>query len=242
MNIAEVPVSVETRRGCGFRKGGGLYLVTDAQMWTPCGRSSVALKACGACSKRGFTCGIKPSRGWTWFEPAKVLGGKACETGPVQCMACPLRMPNGEAMQGEHGLLWIGEKFYPTPAEFMREAETMGVSRRISAVPRDFKLGTDYVFVAHRKHSSTPCKACKGKGHVLARPGEGGVNESVACEASGCDGGWRFEPGIFQVFKPTAIEYVIRGDESYDELDALVARGIRPVRVEPLVAQQPIVH
>lgn len=39
-------------------------------------------------------------------------------------------------------------------------------------------------------------------------------------------------PAIFAAFRPTAIEYVVRGDETDEELEALRKRGITPVRVE----------
>jgi len=51
---------------------------------------------------------------------------------------------------GRAGLLWIGERFYRTPADFDREAKVLGISRRIAAVPRGFKLG-DWILLAHRK-------------------------------------------------------------------------------------------
>ena len=37
-------------------------------------------------------------------------------------------------------------------------------------------------------------------------------------------------------FQPTAIEYVVKGDETEEELEALEARGIEPVKV--IKAQQ----
>lgn len=40
-------------------------------------------------------------------------------------------------------------------------------------------------------------------------------------------------PGVFTVFRPTHVDYVVRGDETDEELERLVARGVRPVRVQP---------
>ena len=105
-------------------------------------------------------------------------------------------------IEGKHGLLWIGEVFYKTPQDFTLEARDLGVSRRIKAVPLGFELGKHWVLVAHRK----------------AYP------KSV-------DGAIKMVPGIFHAFKPSAIEYVVRGDESDDEIEALEERGITPVRV-----------
>jgi hypothetical protein len=49
-----------------------------------------------------------------------------------------------------YGLIWVGEAFYGNPQRFLDEAATMGISRRIAAVPRGFVLGEDYVLLAHR--------------------------------------------------------------------------------------------
>ena len=52
---------------------------------------------------------------------------------------------------GPVGLIWVGEKFYPTPRAFLAEAKRMGISRRISAVPKGFMVGETWVLFAHRK-------------------------------------------------------------------------------------------
>lgn len=41
-----------------------------------------------------------------------------------------------------------------------------------------------------------------------------------------------FVPGIFQAFKPQALEYVVKGTETNDELEAMVKRGITPIQIE----------
>jgi hypothetical protein len=41
-----------------------------------------------------------------------------------------------------------------------------------------------------------------------------------------------YTAGVFHAFRPTAIEYVVRGDETDEEIERLVKRGITPVRVE----------
>lgn len=111
------------------------------------------------------------------------------------------------------GLLWIGEQYYPTPADWTREAGTIGISRRLSAVPKNFKLGETWVLVAHRK--------------------------AIRVSAN------EFAAGVFHAFKPTALEYVVRGNENDAELQALRDRGITPVRIErdeeqPSLAEMPV--
>ena len=38
-------------------------------------------------------------------------------------------------------------------------------------------------------------------------------------------------PGIFQAFRPTAIEYVVTGKETEEEIEKLIERGITPVEI-----------
>lgn len=195
--------SVEGARGCGFRKPGGLYLVAPA-LAEDCSRLPLATHSCPTCGS-----GIHPARGWTWIVPLNLVGMKAHEPGS-HSIRCPIGMPGLDAgQQGlRAGLLWIGEQFYPTPESFLEEAARMGVSRRISKVPRDYKRGT-YVFLAHRKA-------------ILER--RPNFIEDRAPE---------FAPGIISIFRPTAIEYVVKGDETDEFLAGLEKRGIEPVKVIP---------
>lgn len=205
--VNQVKVSVESKRGCGFRKPGGLYLVSDG-LGAPCGLLPVPLDVCRACG-----CGVKPSRGWTWVEPAGLLGSKLHEHGEPWC---PLSRPDG--LGARAGLLWIGEAFYPTTLDFAREAVRQGISRRISAVPRGFEVG-QWVLLAHRKACPvrTPDEIIYGRGPDAPEPERG--------------------PGVFHVFRPQRIEYVVRGNETNAEIIALEKRGITPVRVEHALEQ-----
>ena len=94
----------------------------------------------------------------------------------------------------------------------MVEADTLGVSRRIPAVPREFVLGETWVFVAHRKTI------------VM-------VND---------DGDMEFSPGVFHIFQPTAVEYIVTGDETEEELESLEKRGLSLVDVIRADETQPI--
>lgn len=138
-------VEIESERGCGFRKpsanGVGIYLVSDAPS-RGCGRLPLRLTVCQACGH-----GIKPSRGWTWVNPHDAFGEVDVCAEPVEdCEACLL----GFDMPPTAGLIWIGESFYPSPFEFLREARSMGLSRKVPALPRGFKLGETVVYLAHR--------------------------------------------------------------------------------------------
>ena len=104
------------------------------------------------------------------------------------------------------GLLWVGEKFYKTPGEFSKESNEMGISRRITMVPQKFKIGETWVALAHRKAIS-----------MLA---EGDWNSEK-----------EFKPGIFHIFKPSRIEYVVKEEDTEEELGKLEKRGFTLVRV-----------
>lgn len=202
--MAERITSIEQRRGCGFRKpsksGVGIYLV-GPDVSAPCGRLPFPLQSCPCCGG-----GIKPARSWTWITPKELLhppevpfqckrteGDFAQQADFNACFGCPM---GRNTPSGQHGLLWIGEKFYPTPTDFVREARMMGVSRKVGAIPRGFVLGETVVYLAHRK--AVPI-----------------FDEDDP----------RMEPGIFSTFKPTAVDLVVNDlDGVPDRAERLAAR------------------
>ena len=146
----------EQKRKCGYRKIGGLYLCSDGA-GERCHRLPFPLDVCPVCHS-----GIKQARGWTWLDWVAVAGPADCVKMMIHCSRCPVCSPtliglahdkDGNVEAGVYnrvGLLWVGDKFY-TPANFTQEAEEMGVSRRIAAVPQGFKLGEHFVMLAHPK-------------------------------------------------------------------------------------------
>lgn len=190
MNIR---TSIEGKRGCGYRKQGGLYLISGG-MGRYCGALPIELSVCPTCHH-----GIKPSRGWTWIDLSALASVRGCQK-EGGCGDCPI----ADAKISQCGLIWIGEKFYPSPLSFSNEAHNMGISRRISAVPRGFKLGETWVALAHRK-------AIEGEFKLEEEP--------------------TFKSAIFHVFKPQRIEYVVKDDDTPEKLESLEKRGISLVRV-----------
>lgn len=191
----------DEERGCGFREEGGLYFRTDAFSIRPCGRVPLEIEECECCGLM-----LKQSRGFQWFHPQKIIASvigqhiiieliddkvvlDRCDM--ASCGSCPF----GAMTPMKAGLIWIGAEHYATHREFMSEAVTLGISRRIPAVPKGFKLGEHWIYLAHP--------------HVFGKD----------------------KAGIFTAFKPTAIEYVVKGDEDDDELKKMIANGITPVRV-----------
>lgn len=199
----------EAKRGCGYRKPGGLYLVSPGE-GRPCGLLPIPLVSCPTCGH-----GIKFSRSWTWVNVAELaaMNPNGCTFGDSDgkprregCGDCPL----ADAKIQRAGLLWIGEQFYKTPEAWAMEAREMGVSRRIKAVPRGFVLGETWVALAHIRAIYTD------------------ENFQLSPDAKE-----NRKPGIFRLFKPTAIEYVTKGDETEDQLADMEKRGVTPVKVLP---------
>lgn len=143
--MMQVETRYERKRGCGFRKPGRMYLVSGG-LSRECGRLPIQPDVCPTCGT-----GVKPARGWTWIMVEPLASEHRCTLPADVCGACAL---GGRIKRA--GLLWVGEKFYATPAEFTREAAEMGVSRCISAIPRDFELGETWVLFAHRKCIENP--------------------------------------------------------------------------------------
>jgi hypothetical protein len=209
-------MAVEPRRGCGFRKIGGLYFVGGGR-GVVCDRLPIQLDVCPTCGH-----GIKQSRGLTWVDTATLVGG--LHPNCADDFACPLCM-KPDAL-GRSALLWIGERFYKTPAEFDREAAALGVSRRISAIPRGFIVGETWILFAHPKavERFVDVEFDATENPLLA------VLESESLLA--IEQRRVYKPGIFKVWRPERIEKILpeslRGSAEAADLEAV---GITPVFV-----------
>lgn len=187
-----MPINIETRvekaRGCGYRKEGGFYLVADG-VAAACCKLPFELTVCPCCDQ-----GIHQTRGFRWISSSMFqLQDCVSSANPFCCMAQKsLRM----------GLMWVGEKFYPTAEHFTKEAASMGVSKRIAQLPTDFKAGETWIALAHPKAITE-------------------INDGVVTHRK----------GIFRAFRPKWVEYVVRGDESQKELEKIARKGTVLVRV-----------
>ncbi len=225
-------ISVESARGCGFRSDGGMYLVSEpGAVMKKCGKLPFPLGRCPTCAG-----GIKQSRGWTWINPAELFGKAiACILGVAKgpCNFCEMA---GEAPD-RGGLLWVGERYY-SPESFVEEMTTLGVSKRIAALPRDFVPGETWVYFAHPRGSRRPCDH---QGMVSA--------DGVCLECPDCEGsGWIIRPAIFYATNRLRVQKVIAVvddeiaavnmkidmaayEDAADEMARLEKRGIEPVIV-----------
>lgn len=130
-------MAVEARRGCGFRKVNALYLCSGG-VWVACDRLPYEVGACPVCGG-----GIHFPRSLKEVNPLKLFGNhEECR----DSFSCHMCQPDHEVAY----LFGVGEKYY-TPQEFITEAQTMGVSKRIQALPKKLKLGETWVYLVHRK-------------------------------------------------------------------------------------------
>ncbi|MBE7174526.1 MAG: hypothetical protein INR73_28400 [Williamsia sp.] len=133
---------VEKRRGCGYRKPGGLYLVSGGAAKF-CGKLPIECTVCPCCGQ-----GIKFNRGVVKVS-SQLIENTPC-TKP-HCMSDPPQ-PSGCFPFGwvkEYWLMWVGAKFYPTPRDFMREGAAQGISKRIGQIPKGFEVGKSWILLAH---------------------------------------------------------------------------------------------
>jgi hypothetical protein len=199
-------MAVEAKRGCGWRKIGGTYLVSGPEGYS-CDRLPFALCVCPVCGQ-----GVKQARGWTWVDVAKLVQGKHIVRRPHQKYCeCGCEFCIDPYSMGRAGLIWIGNQFYKTPEEFMAEGHALGFSRRIKSIPRGFKVGETWVLLAHPKAI-----------RKMAPASEEGLVEIMEV---------KYEPGIFTVWRPTRIERMVSdADKDNTELlQDLEKRGITPI-------------
>jgi len=129
-------MAVEAKRGCGYRRVHGTYLVGELG---------------------GFGCHRLPLklyehaeffRGYKEINPKEILG-KCYNCDSAHQPFCVVCNPPDEDV---HGLMFVGEQYY-TPQGFLDEAASQGISKRISRIPNNLELGKTIVYLAHRKCS-----------------------------------------------------------------------------------------
>jgi len=200
-----INTSLEWKRGCGYRKPGGLYLVSDPG-GRKCGRIPFPLTVCACCGE-----GFRPSRGFRWVDGDKLLDhADSCKLSARECVGCPAS-GRGDNI-GRSLLIWVSPEHY-TVEEFDKETNEVGISRRITgdALPRSLVLGKTWVFLAHRD--------------AIVRFSGMTLEEHPSLDEP------EYTPGVFKLFLPTRVEKIVTGEETDYEIEALVERGITPVRV-----------
>jgi hypothetical protein len=209
-------VAVEPRRGCGFRKIGGLYLVAGG-LGAPCDRLPFPLDRCRTCGG-----GVKFTRGHTWLRPDFFQRHDAHEcTDGGPCPVCR----NCEDF-GPHLLLWVGRGHY-SPESYLDESHRLGVSRRLSALPKGLVVGETWVLLAHpdavpvKEKRCTVCNFLE-KSHHPGAPAD--VCSSYQAPKP--------SPGIFCAFVPRAVELILKASDATPErIEKEKKRGVTVVAV-----------
>jgi len=196
-------MAVEELRGCGTRRVGGTYIVSDPG-GSDCERMPLPLVACSHCGE-----GIKQNRGFRWVPYERIFDGDPSKAKPCgmgikgHCRTCPVCTPSKLAKGsplGLVGILWIGARYYPTPEDFLEEASRLGVSRRVAAWPKGLTPGTSWVAMAHPAAQRGP------EGEPL--------------------------PGIVHVFRPARMELIVTPSiRSEDWVQRAVKQGATLIEV-----------
>ena len=195
-------MAIEEPRLCGFRKVGALYLCGKGHK-VSCDRLPYELIVCPVCGE-----GVKFSRGFRWLDWSQYADnhGKECICPSMHGVPCPICQPG--AFSQPYCLLWVGEQYY-TMEEFIMEAHSMGVSKRIPQVPRNLKLGVTWSLIAH-------VSAC-GKRQEQQ---DDGTTKTIGI------------PGVFYVFRPSRVEMLIwKYHATTEKIEELKRRHVTPIIV-----------
>ena len=201
-------MAVEAKRGCGFRKAGGLYLVSDG-LSEPCERLPIPVVPCPCCGER-----IQQVRGFQWVAREYALkAAKPCDGNSAHThRACAVCSPDVMS-QEKYGLIWVGEAFYPTMDDWAIEAGKLGVSKRVNAIPKGVEIGVTWVLVAHPKGIPNPA----------AKAGTG-LDEVSADD--------KFLPAICSAFRVKRIELIVTPSMKKEKwVKDLVKKGVTLVEV-----------
>lgn len=254
-------MAVEAKRGCGYRRVGGLYVVGGG-LSAPCDRIPYPLDRCKTCGA-----GVKFTRGHTWlqpdfFTPHESRQGCSCTHGSMggPCSVCghshPIAEPCASWMPetgcrdesscpvcrnredfGPHLLLWIGRGHY-SPDAYLKESRELGVSRRLSAMPKGLVIGETWVLLAHldavQPKMPEACSRCGASEHQHGPEQDQLRWNSSAPERPVCG---EFDPpkptpGIFCAFVPHAVELILKqSDATPERIEKEAKRGVTVVTV-----------
>ena len=180
----QVHIRREKRRGCGYRFAGesgvGIYLMGGGIR--------------EGCERLPFPTQIPFHRAFRWINPQNeffpITREPACNCLiPHSHELCPMCNPLKAGTN--QGMMWVGDNNY-SPDSFSREALLQGISKRMSAMPKDFQIGTHFIYLAH----------------VRAWPVTRTLDGKQVTDHT---------PGFFYIFRPTHVELVIDDPENIPE-------------------------
>lgn len=207
----------EARRGCGYRKIGGLYLVSDPGITLVCDGLPLELEPCDCCGFQPPFSRNLQRISWRYIHQAehnhhialkaRGVAGEVCSCPPQ----CPICHPETQELKS-HGLMQVGKKFY-TPRSFIKEAMNLGISKRIPDIPHWLILDETWILLAHDNTPKVPLEKLKSNGLLEKEP------ETFRA--------------VFYAFKPKRIEMPVWKDEiSEEEIELLMSRNITPVLLD----------
>jgi hypothetical protein len=218
-------VAVEPRRGCGYRRVGGLYLVAGG-LGAPCDRMPFPLDRCRTCGG-----GVKFTRGHTWLQPDFFPVHEEC----ADHGACPVcgyvaadegGVLASNAELGPHLLLWVGRGHY-SPESYLDESHRLGVSRRLSALPKGLVVGETWVLLAHPDAVPAKEKRC-----TVCNFLEKSHHPGAAADVCSAYQAPKPSPGIFCAFVPRAVELILKqSDATPERVEKEKKRGVTVVAV-----------
>ena len=204
-------------------------MVSDA-FWRMCTLLPIPLIKCTCCGG-----GIRQSRGFTWWNPKAIINSipalddRCSVTTECALVMCPKEIERA-------GLLWIGKRYYPSQKGFLREAKEMGLSRRIPALPRDFKIGNDVVFLAHPEAVYVSSVADESDDAIISHYKQvapelfEGKRPLIKQHAEVLN--WWYMPAAFLATAPR-VQYVIDKEKDTEKkIAALVKKGVELVDVQ----------
>ena len=163
---------------------------------------------CGTCPCCGA--GIKPTRGWSWIDVgALVKPLEACSRGSCKAAA--------------DTFVSVPLRACPLDGDVER-AGLVWVGGRYYKTPEDFMAEAARQGIS-RRIPHLPTKFELGKTWVLLAHRD--------CPLPDGSTG----PAVFSAFQPRRVDKILRGNETDEEIDKLVKRGLTPVIVERLGEQ-----
>lgn len=205
-------MAIETKRGCGYRKIGALYLCGE-YIHVPCDRLPLEVGSCPVCGS-----GVHFTRNTAEINPFRLWGDhKSCVCG--LCFVC--QPPDDVSF-----IMGVGERYY-TPQSFLEEAKQIGISKRIPALPKKLQLGETVLYLSHKKavevRQSLAVQAAVGIAEGIDNP------QMRLLEAEGEP---EYRMGVFCAFIPRRVEMLIKESELTDKKrKELEKRGITPIPV-----------
>ncbi|MBA7557437.1 hypothetical protein ES705_50193 [subsurface metagenome] len=205
---------IEARRLCGWRRVGGMYLCGE-YISSPCDRMPFPLTVCPVCGQ-----GIKVSRGFTEVNPYRLWGiHQDCKDKFRPCFLCD---PQDQPAY----IMLVGAGSYKTPFDFLDEAKSMGISKRIPFIPKGLEVGKTVIYLAHPK-------ACEVREAVALQQAMAIVEQSETKQPRLLETE-RVEKalGIFCAFIPQKADELVWESELTDEKrEQLEKRGITAIPI-----------